>query len=131
LRARRHGDFWSQAKTMKIIDRILAWILLVLGCVHCFVTFLVHKTFTVEAIWFLSGGLVLIFGALLNLVRIARPSDGLLARASALANLLLFALFGIATPWLLHRHLQQNPQVIAVAIAVAGELGFSLRQCFR
>jgi hypothetical protein len=116
---------------MKLIDRILAWVLLVLGCVHCAVTFVVHKTFTVEAIWFVSGGLVLIFGALLNLVRIARRDDTLPARASALANLLLFALFGIAVPWLLHRDLKQNPQVIVAAIAVTAEFGFSLRQCFR
>lgn len=73
----------------------------------------------------------MIFGALLNMVRIARPEDRLPAHASALANLLLFALFGIAVPWLLHRDLKQNPQVIVAAIAVAGELGFSLRQCFR
>ncbi len=116
---------------MKMIDRILAWVLLVFGSVHCGVTFVLHKTFTVEAVWFVSGGLVLIFGALLNLVRIARPDDRLLARASALANLLLFALFGIAVPWLLHRDLKQNPQVIVVAIATAAEFGFSLRQCFR
>ena len=116
---------------MKTTDRICAWIVLLLGCVHCAVTFVVHKTFTVEAIWFISGGLVLIFGALLNLVRIARPDDRLLAQVSALANLLLFALFGIAVPWLLHRDLKQNPQVIVVAIAIAVELGFSLRQCFR
>lgn len=116
---------------MRTTDRICAWIVLLLGCVHCAVTFVVHKTFTVEAIWFVSGGLVLIFGALLNLVRIARPGDRLLARVSALANLLLFGLFGIAVPWLLHRDLKQNPQVIVVAIAIAVELGFSLRQCFR
>ena len=115
---------------MKLVDRILAWVLLVLGCVHCAVTFVVHKTFTVEAIWFVSGGLVLIFGALLNLVRIARRDDTLPARASALANLLLFALFGTAMPWLVHHDLRQNPQVILVAIAVAAELVFSLRQCF-
>ena len=116
---------------MKTTDQIFAWIVLLLGCVHCAVTFVVHKTFTVEAIWFVSGGLVLIFGALLNLVRIARPDDRLLARASALANLLLFALFGIAMVWLLRGDLKQNPQVIVVAIAIAVELGFSLRQCFR
>ena len=116
---------------MKTTDRICAWIVLLLGCVHCAVTFVLHKTFTVEAIWFVSGGLVLIFGALLNLVRIARPDDRLLAQASTLANLLLFALFGIATPWLLRSDLKQNPQVIVVAIAIAVELGFSLRQCFR
>lgn len=114
---------------MKTTDRICAWIVLLLGCVHCAVTFVVHKTFTVEAIWFISGGLVLIFGALLNLVRIARPDDRLLARASALANLLLFALFGTAMVWLLRGDLKQNPQVIVVAIAIAAELGFSLKQC--
>ncbi len=116
---------------MKTTDRIFAWIVLLLGSVHCAVTFVVYKIFTVEAVWFVSGGLVQIFGALLNLVRIARPDDRLPARASALANLLLFALFGIATPWLLHHDLKQNPQVIVVAIAVAAEFGFSLSQCFR
>lgn len=116
---------------MKTADRIFAWIVLLLGCVHCAVTFVVHKTFTVEAIWFVSGGLVLIFGALLNLVRIARPDDRLPARASALANLLLFALFGIATPWLLRGDLKQSPQVIVAAVAIAAELGFSIKQCFQ
>ncbi|MGE5323390.1 MAG: hypothetical protein ACM3SW_11035 [Actinomycetota bacterium] len=116
---------------MKTTDRVFAWIVLLLGFTHCVVTFLVHKSLTVEAIWFFSGGLVLIFGALLNLVRIARPGDRLLARTSALANLLLFALFAIAVPWLLHRDLRQNPQVVVAAIAVAAEFGFSLRQCFR
>ena len=116
---------------MKTTDRIFACILLLLGCVHCALTFAVHKIFTLEAIWFVSGGLVLIFGALLNLVRIARPDDKLLARASALANLLLFALFGVAMVWLLRGNLKQNPQVIVVAVAIAAELSFSLKQCFR
>ncbi|HET9183841.1 MAG TPA: hypothetical protein VFP59_17055 [Candidatus Angelobacter sp.] len=116
---------------MKTTDWIFACIVLLLGCIHCAVTFVVQKTFTVEAIWFVSGGLVLIFGALLNMVRIARPEDRLPVRASALANLLLFALFAIAVPWLLHRDLKQNPQVIVAAIAVAAEFAFSLRQCFR
>jgi intracellular septation protein A len=95
------------------------------------VTFVVHKSLAMEAIWFFSGGLAMIFGALLNLVRIARPDDRLAARVSALANLLLFAVFVVATTWLLRRELKQNPQVIVVAIAIAGELAFSLRQCFR
>lgn len=116
---------------MKTTDRIFAWIVMLFGCIHLAVTFVLHKTFNVEAIWFFSGGLVLIFGALLNLVRIARPGDRLLARTSAFANLLLVALFGIATPWLLRGDLKQNPQVIVVAVATAAEFGFSLRQCFR
>lgn len=116
---------------MKTMDRVFAWIVLLLGCIHCVVTFVLHKVFNVEAIWFFSGGLVMLFGALLNLGRIARPGDRLLARMSALANLLLFALFAIAVPWLLRHELKQNPQIIVLAIAVAGEFGFSLRQCFR
>jgi intracellular septation protein A len=116
---------------MKTADRIFAWVLLVLGCVHCAVAFVVHKSLSIEAIWFFSGGLAVIFGALLNLLRIARPDDRLAARISALANLLLFAVFAAALPWLVHRELTQNPQVVVVAIAVAAEFGFSLQQCFR
>jgi hypothetical protein len=116
---------------MKTTDRIFAWIVLVLGCVHCAVSLVMHRAFTLDTIWFLSGGLVMIFGALLNLVRIARPDDRLPARASALANLLLFVVFVAAVPWLLRHELKQNPQVIVLAIAVAAEFGFSLNQCFR
>lgn len=116
---------------MKTTDRIFAWVPLVLGCVHCAMSFVLHRALNLDTIWFLSGGLVLIFGALLNLMRIARPHDRLLARASALANLLLLTVFVAAVPWLLRHELKQNPQVVVLAIAVAMEFGFSLRQCFR
>ena len=33
--------------------------------------------------------------------------------------------------WLLRGDLKQNPQVIVAAVAIAAELGFSLKQCFR
>jgi sulfite exporter TauE/SafE len=116
---------------MKITDRVFAWILLVLGCIHCTATFVVHKTLTIDAIWFFSGGLVMIFGALLNMVRTARPDDRLATGASTTANLLLFATFAVAVPWLLRHEFKQNPQVIVVGIAVAVELVFSLKQWFR
>ena len=116
---------------MKTTDRIFAWVLLVLGCGHCAVAFVVLKSLSIEAIWFFSGGLAVIFGALLNLLRIARPDERLAVRVSALANLLLFAVFAVAFPWLVHRDLTRNPQVIVVAIAVAAEFGFSLRQWLR
>ena len=116
---------------MKATDRVFAWVLLLLGCIHCAGTFVVFKTLSLEAIWFITGGLAMIFGALLNLVRVARPDDKLPARASALANLLLFAVFVAVVPWLLRHELKENPQVIVVGITVAAEFGFSLRQCFR
>jgi hypothetical protein len=112
---------------MKTFDRVLAWILLLLGCIHCAATFLVHKTLTIDAIWFISGGLVMIFGALLNLLRAARPGDRLAAGVSLLANLLLFAVFAVAVPWLLRHEFKQNPQVVVVGITVTAEFLFSLR----
>jgi hypothetical protein len=116
---------------MKTMDRVFAWILLVLGCIHCAATFVVYKTLTIDAIWFISGGLVMIFGALLNMVRAARPGDRLAAGVSLLANLLLFTTFAVAVPWLLRDEFKQNPQVIVVGIAVAVEFVFSLKQWFR
>lgn len=112
---------------MKKIDSIFAWIMLLLGCAHCAVTFAVHKSLTAEAIWFVSAGLAMVFGALLNMVRIARSGDRLIAAVSTLANLLLFAVFVIALTWIVRHELKQNPQVIAVGLAVIVELVFSLK----
>jgi hypothetical protein len=120
----------GEAKIMKTMDRVFAWIMLVLGCIHCAGTFVVHKTLTVDAIWFFTGGLVMIFGALLNLVRAARPDDRLASGASLLANLLLFAVFVIVVPCVLRHDLKQNPQVIVVGITVAAELAFSVKSFF-
>ena len=53
---------------MKMIDRGFAWILLVLGCIHCAATFVVHKTLTLDAIWFFSAGLAV------NFWRVAEPA---------------------------------------------------------
>jgi len=116
---------------MKTTDRVFAWALLLLGCIHCAGTFVAFKTITLDAIWFVTGGLAMIFGALLNLVRLGLPDDKLPARASALANLLLFAVFVAVVPWLLRHELKENPQVIVVGVTVAVEFVFSLRQCFR
>jgi hypothetical protein len=116
---------------MKTTDRLFAWALLILGCMHSAGTFIAYKTLGLEAIWFLTGGLTMIFCALLNLIRAARPADKLTLGASTLANLLLFAVFVIAVPWLLHHEFKQNPQVIVVGITVTVEFVFSLKQWFR
>jgi len=92
---------------MKKLDSIFAWILLVLGCIHGAATFAVFKSPTLDAIWFFTGGLAMIFGALLNLVRIARLGDRLPAGTSMLANLLLFAVFVIVVPWVLRHELNR------------------------
>jgi hypothetical protein len=112
---------------VKTFDRIFAWIMLLLGCTHCAATFAVHKSLTVEAIWFFTAGLAVIFGALLNMVRIARPEDRLVAGINALANFLLFAVFVFVVPWVVRHELKQNPQVIVVAFTIVAELFFSLK----
>ena len=115
---------------MRRLDFVLAWILLLLGCVHGAASFAVFKTLTLEAIWFVTGALAMIFGALLNLVRAGQPGNRLAAGVSLVANLLLGAVFVILVPWLLRHEFKQNPQVIVVGITVAAELAFSLRSFF-
>ena len=112
---------------MKKLDSIFAWILLLLGCIHCAAAFVAYKSVTLEAVWFITGGLAMIFGALLNMVRIARPGDRLPTGLSMLANILLFAVFVIVVPWVLRHELKQNPQVFAVGLAVIVEFVFSLK----
>ena len=112
---------------MRKLDYIFAWILLLLGCIHCAGTFIVFKSATLEAIWFFTGGLTVIFGALLNMVRIVRPEYKLTVGLSLLANLLLFAVFVIVVPWVLHYEFKHNPQVIVVGLTIAAELFFSIK----
>jgi len=114
---------------MRKIDQVFAWLLLLLGCIHGAATFAVHKSLTIEAVWFFSGGLAMVFGALLNLLRIARPQDRMTAGVCLLANLLLFFVFVIVVPWTLWHDLKQNPQVFVVGAAVTLELVFAVR-CF-
>ena len=112
---------------MRKLDLVFAWLLVLLGCVHGAGTFIVHKSFTIEAVWFFSGGLVMIMGALLNFLRIARPEDRMTAGICLLANVLLFGVFVVAVPWTLWNDLKQNPQVFVVAIGVVVELVFALK----
>ena len=112
---------------MKKLDSIFAWILLMLGCIHCAAAFVAYKSVTLEAVWFITGGLAMIFGALLNMVRIARPGDRLPTGIGMLANLLLFAVFVVVVPWVLRHELKQNPQVFAVGLTVTAELFFSIK----
>ncbi len=111
---------------MKIADRTFAWILMLLGFTHLSVTFFVYKTLTIDAIWFFSGGLAMMFGAQLNLVRSHRPGDRLPAMMSVLANLGLMV-FVAASLWVLRALLVRFPQVIVTALAIGALTLFSIR----
>lgn len=108
---------------MKVLDWLCAVIVLALGVVHCAVTPLLYSAFNTSALWFFSAGLALIFGGMLNVLRLKGAGSpagtfALIANALMLAFALVFAL---------KINLSRNPQGIVLLVVVAGELLFSLR----
>jgi hypothetical protein len=116
---------------MKTLDRVLAWALLALGCVHTAGgVAMMLKNLNLDSAWFFSGGLAVIFCAFLNLVRAYRPPDKAVTRTSALANLLLLVLT-VLLCWVLRHNLKQNPQAVVLVSVVVLEFFLSARQWFR
>jgi hypothetical protein len=116
---------------MKTLDRILAWVLLVFGLLHTVGgVLMMSKTLNLDSAWFFSGGLAVIFGAFLNLIRTYRATDSMIARTSVLANLLLLVL-SLLLSWVLRHDLKANPQAAVFVPLVALELLLSARQWLR
>jgi len=55
---------------MERLDRLVAWVLLGFGMLHCGVTFGKYEGFSSEAAWFFAAGLALIYAAAFNLLRV-------------------------------------------------------------
>ncbi len=101
---------------------------LAFGITHCVLG--LTKPITMDLLWFLGGGLAMIFLAMLNLLRShygnrVRP----LNRACLLANLLTLALF-IAITLHMEVPLIKAPQVLAGTLLVALLVHFSTKQTF-
>lgn len=115
---------------MKIFDRVIAWLLLALGCLHTAGSVvLMSRNLNLDSAWFFSGGLAVIFCAFLNLIRTYRL-DRAIAGTSFLANQLLLIL-AVLLCWALRHNLKQNPQAIVLVGLVVVELLFSARQWSR
>lgn len=115
---------------MKTLDRVFAWLLVAVGLLHTGVSMvLMSRNLNPASIWFFAGGLAVIFGAFLNLIRSHRP-DKLIAVVAVIANLLLVVL-GILLYWIVRHDLKRNPQVAVFLLLAAVELLFSLRQWLR
>ncbi len=110
---------------MKTFDLILAWLMVVLGFIHCGATFVLHRSVTLGAIWFFAFGVALVQGGLLNVIR-NRGGRGVAHLASLFGNLLLL-LMSVAVLLLTFRELLHSPQVILVFVAVVAETIFSIR----
>ena len=100
---------------MKILDRIVALLILLLDAIHSAFSPVFRGHYDDAGMWFLSGGLMMIFLGLMNLVRSAAP--GAAARRAALAaNVLGLAFAGALVPLFPPRH---NPQVAVFIVFVA------------
>ena len=111
---------------MKTVDKIFAWILVVLGCIHSGTTFVAHHHFGFESIWFFAGGVAFIGTGLLNLIR-TQTSAGYTRVSSIVMNVLATLICAAIVP-VMGRNLVHAPNVIAVIIAVVIELIFSVRK---
>lgn len=116
---------------MKTLDRFLGWTLLALGLLHTVVGVgVMWRTLDLNSAWFFSGGLAIILGAFLNLLRAYRIPDIAVARTSILANLLLLVL-AILLAWALRHQLKGNPQAAVFVLLIAAQLLISIRQWSR
>jgi hypothetical protein len=79
--------------TVRTLDILIAWILIALGAAHIALTRRVNPNIDINAIWFASGGLLIIAIGTLNLLRVAYSG---VARGvyvvSVIANILLVLL---------------------------------------
>ena len=104
---------------MRKIDVVVAWLLIALGAVHVALTAKFDPKLGLSAIWFASGGLLIITIGALNLLRVAygNVAKGVCI-VSAIANVVLLVLM----VWMAIRvPMRGNPQVV-VGLVLAGLL---------
>lgn len=107
---------------MKTVDRLVAVLILVLGAIHVGLAPVFRGRYDLAGMWFLSGGLMLIFLGLMNLVRTGSP--GAAARWAALGANILALAFVLGLGSLVS--LRGNPQVTISILLMAAATLFSL-----
>jgi hypothetical protein len=99
---------------------VLAWVLATFGALHCFAAFRIYSALTMSALWFFSGGLLIILGATLNLLNRAygAAAPGLRI-ATGISNVVIAA---VATTGgiLSHTSLAQLVVVLALFVTITG-----------
>ena len=61
--------------TVKVLDRVLGWLLVVGGLLHALGSWTAYRNAPPELLWALSGSLAALLLAALNLLRAGRPQD--------------------------------------------------------
>lgn len=109
---------------MRKIDCTIAWLLIAFGAVHLSLTQRVHPHIDIDAIWFASGGLLIMAVGALNLLRIAYGSAAkgmyVLSVIANIALLLLMLSITTVVP------MRGNPQVLIGLVLTALLTAFSL-----
>ena len=109
---------------MRTLDILTAWILIALGAVHIALTRTVNPNMGIQAIWFASGGLLIVAIGTLNLLRVAysRVARGVYV-VSLIANIVLVLLmlsFAALVP------IRSNPQILFGLILAVVLTAFSV-----
>ncbi len=109
---------------MRTLDTVLGWLLIAFGVAHISLTRRVHPNIGINAIWFASGGLLLITIGALNLLRVAYSSvaKGVYV-VSVIANVVLLLLMLFIANTL---PMRSNPQVLVGLILAVLLTAFSL-----
>jgi len=109
---------------VRTLDILTAWILIALGAVHIALTRTVNPNMGIQAIWFASGGLLIVAIGTLNLLRVAysRVARGVYV-VSLIANIVLVLLmlsFAALVP------IRSNPQILFGLILAVVLTAFSV-----
>lgn len=109
---------------MRTLDIILAWLLIAFGALHLALTRKVHPNIDIDAVWFMSGGLLMITIAVLNLLRVAYSAvaKGVWA-VSVIANIVLLLLMLLIATVL---PMRGNPQIVVALILAVLLTAFSV-----
>jgi hypothetical protein len=104
---------------MRRFDVVVGWLLIVFGAIHLFLTSKFDPNLGMNAIWFASGGLLIIATGGLNLLRVAYANVAQGVRiVSVTANVVLVLLL----VWIATRvPMRSNPQVV-IGLILAGLL---------
>lgn len=111
---------------MKKLDLVLAWVLVVLGFVHCGAAFARFHRLSVDAVWFFAGGIAFAEGGFLNILRNS-GGRGMARTASVLSNvLLLLVAIGLTIVTLVNGRLLENTVLILALVLIGSETLFSI-----
>jgi hypothetical protein len=107
---------------MKTLDRIIAVLIVLFGATHAALAPVFRGHYDGAGMWFLSGGLMIIFLGLMNLVRAGSPAAA--PRWAALAaNVMGLAFTAGLVPLV---PLRQSPQIVVFLVLTAAATLFSL-----